>query len=167
MSASSPSWETLLASMRVFTRGSERAVHKPLLALMILARAQRGGPANVFRFRDLDPPLRDALQAFGPPRRAHRSEQPFWRLKEDGFWRIHDEERLSQGKPGVPSRRALLEADAAAEVPMALWDELRADPARVARLIQAVMKANWPVERHGELLSTLVFDLSLPDDDLV
>lgn len=163
MKQPSPTWETLLTSMRVSTRGAERAVHKPLLTLMILARAQRGGPANVFRFRDLDEPLRDALRVFGPARRAYRSEQPFWRLKEDGFWRIHDEERLRPAKPGVPSRRALLEADAAAEVPAALWDELRGDPARVAKLIQGVMQATWPAERHGELLSALVFALAMDD----
>lgn len=40
-------WETLIAGVNTWTRGTERAVHKPLLVLMILGRAQRGGPANV------------------------------------------------------------------------------------------------------------------------
>jgi putative restriction endonuclease len=153
-------WETLIAGIRTWTHGSDRAVHKPLLVLMILARAQRGGPANVFRFRDLDAPLRDALRAFGPPRKRYRSEQAFWHLKEDGFWVVPGEARLARLTGGAPpSRRRLLEEDAAAEVPPALWEELRREPARAARLIQGVLAAHWPAERHGEILARLVFDL--------
>ncbi len=156
----------MIAGMRVWSRGGERAVHKPLLVLMILARAQRGGPANVFRFRDLDEPLREALAAFGPVRKVYRSEYPFWYLKEDGFWVVHNEARLTELKrSGEPSRRLLLDEDAAAEVPVGLWDQLSGDPVRVARLIQVVAAANWPLEKRGELLSRVVFDLTIEDED--
>lgn len=163
-STMSTSWESWIAGMRVWSRGGARAVHKPLLVLMILARAQRGGPANVFRFRDLDGPLREGLASFAQGTKARRSELPFWRLREDGFWRVHDEARLAKGARGAPSRRALLDADAAAEVPIDAWEELRRDPARVARLIQAVVTAHWPLERRGEVLSRVVFDLEIEEE---
>lgn len=166
MSAASPPWESLIDSMRVPVRGGERGVHKALLTLIILARAQRGGPANVFRFRDLDEPLRAALAKLGPARKTHRSEVGFWRLAEDGFWVVRDQARLTKLTGGkTPGRRLLLEKDAAAEVPVALWEALRGDPARVARLIQRVMARHWAPERHGEVLAEVVFDMAVDEDD--
>jgi putative restriction endonuclease len=158
-------WETLIADMRVWSRGSERAVHTPLLVLMILGRAQRGGPANVFRFRDLDEPLREALRAFGPPRKSCRSELPFWRLKDDGFWMVHDEARLASLMKGAePSRRLLLAEDAAAEVPVALWEQLAEDPGRVARLVQKVLEMHWPAEVRGKVAAEVVLGLKVEED---
>jgi putative restriction endonuclease len=160
-----PTWETLIAGLGTWTRGAERALHKPLLVLMILGRAQRGGPANVFRFRDLDEPLREALQAFGPARKSYRSELPFWRLKEDGFWVVHHEARLAaRTRGGAPTRRLLLDEDAAAEVPVARWEELRAEPGRVARLVQTVLQAYWPAELRGRVAAEVVFGLRVEEE---
>lgn len=159
-------WETLIANVKTWSRGGERAVHKPLLVLMILGRAQRGGPANVFRFRDVEEPLREALRAFGPARKSYRAEVPFWRLKEDGFWVIQGEDRIaSLAKGGSPSRRLLLEEDAAAEVPATLWGELAGDPARVARLIQAVLEMGWsdPAVR-GRVAAEVVFGMKVDEE---
>ncbi|APR79784.1 Hypothetical protein A7982_05131 [Minicystis rosea] len=140
---------------------------RPLLALMILARAQRGGPANVFRFRDLDEPLRAALAAFGPPQEEHRAELAFWELRDDVFWVVHDEARIAQRAGDTPPSRALLvEEDAAAEVPEAAWEALRTDPGRTARLIHQVMTSTWPAERHGEILAELVFDFRIEEEAL-
>ena len=164
------SWESLIAGLcRSACEGDERtpAVDKLLLALMILARAQRGGPANVFRFRDLDAPLGEALAAFGPAGAGHTPEAAFWRLQEDGFWFVHDLATLvgAANGSGSPPRARLLEADAAAEVPAPLWDDLRNDPARVARLLHTVLAAHWPQERHGEILAKLVFDLQVDEEE--
>lgn len=138
------SWETLIVGVNTWTRGTERAVHKPLLVLMILGHAQRGEPANVFRFRSIDEPLRESLRAFGPSRKSYRSEYPFWYLKDDGFWVVHNEARLAALKRGrEPSRRLLPDEDAAAEVPRGLLEELSADPARVAGLVQKVLEMHW------------------------
>jgi len=158
-------WESLIAGMTTWSRGTERAVHKPLLVLMILGRAQRGGPANVFRFRDVDEPLREALRAFGPARKSYRAELPFWRLKEDGFWVVQDEARLSKLTNGsAPGRRLLLEEDAAAEVPRGMWDELAGDPARVARLVRGVLERHWPAEVRGQVAAEVVFGMKVDEE---
>jgi putative restriction endonuclease len=148
-----PSWETLITGVRVWTRGTKRAVHKPLLVLMILGRARRGG-SNVFRFEEVDEPLREALRAFGG---SPKSEYPFWYLKDDGFWVVRDEARLATLKRGSePSRKLLLEEDATAEVPLALWEDLAGDQARVARLVQTVVEANWPAEMRAAVVAQVV-----------
>lgn len=154
-------WETLIAGLRTGTRG---AVGKPLLVLMILGRAQRGGPANVFRFRDLDETLREALRAFGPPRKTYRSEHPFWHLKSDGFWVVQGEARLAKLMRGrEPSRRSLLDEDAAAVVPRETWDALVREPPRVARLVQRVLEI-WPAEVRGQVAAEVVMGLGFEEE---
>lgn len=159
MTSSSPPWETLIGNLRP-------PAPRRLLVLMILARAQRGGPANVFRYRDLDEPLRRALAAFGPGQRPRGAEQAFWRLRNDGFWRIHDEARLAGLSRGpVPSRRLLLAEDAAAEVPAPLWRALSGDAPRVARLVQAVLEGGFAPELRGAVLAEVVMGLGWEEDE--
>src|SRR5947209_206664 len=80
--ASASSWEELLSGVKLGKSGNECAVHKPLLILLILAQAQRGGP-NRFCFEDLARPLDEAIHRFGTAAQPGGSEMPFWHLKND------------------------------------------------------------------------------------
>ena len=51
--------------MRVWQRGDQRAVHKPLLVLYALARVGAGGAAMI-DWNDAEPKLKDLLDEFGP-----------------------------------------------------------------------------------------------------
>jgi hypothetical protein len=141
-----------------FVEGGSRVPGGGLLLLMILGRAQRGGPFNVFRFRDLDEPFAEAAAAFAAGSEA--APAAFWALREAGFWEVRGEARFA----AAPTREALLDADAAALVPAARWEELRSDPARTARLLKAVLVAGWPAEQHGRLLAEVVFDLRVDEE---
>ena len=46
-------WKSLLTSITTWKSGKIRAVHKPLLTLLLLARAQRGEP-NQVPFAEID-----------------------------------------------------------------------------------------------------------------
>jgi hypothetical protein len=146
-----PDWEA-------FVRAAAGVPAGPLLVLMILGRAQRGGPFNVFRYRDLDEPLGEAIAAFQAEGAAPSA---FWDLREAGFWEVRDEARFAGAH--APARQALLDGDAAAEVPTQRWEELRGDPARTARLLRSVLSRSWPAEVHGRLLAEVVFDLRVDE----
>ena len=62
-------WSSLVSNLGTWKRGSERAVHKPLLTLMLLARAQQGGTNHV-QYSEVAEALRRALREFGPPRKT-------------------------------------------------------------------------------------------------
>jgi putative restriction endonuclease len=64
-------WREALGSLHIWKDGSSRAVHKPLLSLLVIARAAARAE-NRFRFKELDAPLTSLLQEFGPPRKACR-----------------------------------------------------------------------------------------------
>src|SRR4051794_13124357 len=92
-----PTWQELVNNINVSKRGSERAVRKPLLLLMLLARAQQGQPREV-SFAEIDSPLQNLLQQFGPPRKSYDTELPFWHLQNDGFWVVRDADSLPKRK---------------------------------------------------------------------
>ena len=83
--------------------------------LLFIARAAAGAE-NTLRFRELDAPLTSLLQEFGPPRKAHHPEYPFWHLQTDGFWEIEGATVLPKMKDGNPSRGTLLQKDAAGQL---------------------------------------------------
>ena len=78
--------------INVWSRGSERAPHKPLLVLYALAQLALGEPRAI-AFRDVATKLRDLLKEFGPSRKSYHPEHPFWWLQTDGLWVVENADR--------------------------------------------------------------------------
>ncbi len=154
-----PTWSELIGNIGTWKRGKVRAVNKPLLILMILARAQRK-EANEVRFREIVGPLAQALRNFGPPRRALHPEYPFWYLQNDGFWDIRDAKQLLGESKSQPTLRTLVEADAVAVVPEVFWVELQRKPAQIAELAQTILDTFWPESIHDTIAAELDLDMS-------
>ena len=78
-------------ALRVWEKDGVRAPNKPLLLLLALAQIERGGSRWV-HFRTIEKPLHKLLVDFGPHRIGTKkgTNYPFWYLKNDGFWEIHD-----------------------------------------------------------------------------
>src|SRR5215213_7247598 len=75
-------------ALGVWSRGDQRAPHKPLLVLYALGRWSRGEMTDI-PFREVDADLTGLLKEFGPSRKLHHAEYPFWRLQNDGVWAVH------------------------------------------------------------------------------
>lgn len=102
--ASSKTLEQAIADITIWRKGEQRAPHKPLLLLYVLANYQQGH-ARLFDYRtEVHEQLLSLLERFGPQRKAHYSNMPFWRLKGggSGIFRI-----LSSVRPLVVSSRLL------------------------------------------------------------
>ena len=144
-------WDNIIKHLNVWKRRGERAPHKPLLLLMVLAHAQQK-KTNEFRFSDIDTPLRTLLREFGPTRKSYHPEFPFWHLQTDGCWTIADVDRLSHrmGKVQV-TRKELLTKDAVAHVPETLWQGLLRSPNLVQRIAQKILEEFWPASLHQSI----------------
>jgi putative restriction endonuclease len=156
-------WEELAGSLKVWKKGDEVAPHKPLLTLMLLARAQRG-ESNVVAFDEVEQPLARLLREFGPPRRSVHPEHPFWYLETDGFWHVHDRDSfLEPGKrrqgSQSPTKTALRHYHAVGEVPDLLWKQVQRDRALLARVARMLLDQFWPESVHDSLLQALGLDL--------
>jgi putative restriction endonuclease len=73
--------------LRRHTQNGERAVHKPLLALLILGRIARGQRAPV-TFAEIEPKLKELLADFGRPSAVNTPHNPFWHMQSDGIWQL-------------------------------------------------------------------------------
>jgi putative restriction endonuclease len=158
--ASKNTWEELLADMKPGRSGNESAVHKPLLVLLILAQAQRGGP-NEFFFENLAPYLDDGIHRFGTAQQPGGSEMPFWHLKNDGFWVVENEDALPRRSQGDrPLKSGLLGHKAKAHVPPELWADLAGDRQLIEKLAVQVLTRHWPQSEHGAILKHVGLEVS-------
>jgi predicted restriction endonuclease len=157
----SASWDALLDGMVVYKAHGEVAINKPLLVLMILAHAQRGGE-NTFRFRDMADDLTKALRDFGTDRKTVHPKYPFWHLQYDGFWEIEGADEIPvSGAAGSPTKKALLDSDVVGYVRPRLWEELRKNPDLVRQLARRLLVRFWPdTSLHSEIAKQL--GLTLP-----
>ena len=146
--------------IRVFQRGEQRAVHKPLLILLALARTAHGEP-RMTRFEDIEEPFKQLLTEFGPSSAASSRHYPFWHLKTDGLWQLDGPpdflNRAAGATPNLGELRKLHVAGGfAPEVDVAL----RSDPALRAQLAHQLLDAHFPETLHGDILSALGLDLN-------
>jgi putative restriction endonuclease len=150
------------ARLNVWTRGSERAPHKPLLVLYALGRFGRREPAEV-SFREAEPDLTRLLQDFGPPRRSHHPEYPFWRLQNDGLWKVESVGPLElRAGSSDPKKSELLERDARGRFSDEVLSALRRDPALVAVLARHLLDAHFPESLHADIASAVGLALDGP-----
>lgn len=148
-------WRQLLSDLHTWKRGSQRAVHKPLLTLMLIARAEAGLPAEV-RFAEIEEQLARYLREFGPTRRSYHPEFPFWHLQTDGFWKVGNPSGLRRKTGGnSPSRSTLLKAGATAAVPNDLWKALQRDSRLREELTSRLLNDFWPASQHPAIRSAL------------
>src|SRR5579871_2027328 len=80
-------WADRVTHLRQWTRGRERAPHKPLLLLYALGRFQRTGDSPIL-FSEAEAELGQLLKEFGPPRPTSPA-YPFHHLTNDGFWVVN------------------------------------------------------------------------------
>jgi putative restriction endonuclease len=94
-------------SLTVWRRGGERAPHKPLLVIYAIARLLRG-KTRMVEYAEVDRDLGKLLLEFGPPRQSVHPEYPFWRLQNDGVWKLSRAEALSTRRGNTDAKKSEL-----------------------------------------------------------
>lgn len=146
--------------IRVFQRGEQRAVHKPLLILMALARIAQGAPRLV-RFEDIDAPFKQLLTEFGPSSAPGSRHYPFWHLATDGLWQLEGPASLLNRPAGAtPNLGELRQLHVAGGFSPDVDAALRHDPALRAQLARQLLDAHFPETLHGDILGALGLDLN-------
>jgi predicted restriction endonuclease len=163
--------------IRVFQRGEQRAVHKPLLILLALARTAQDAPRMV-AFEDIEEQFKTLLGEFGPSSAAGSRHYPFWHLATDGVWQLDGPpDFLNRPPAATPNLGELRRLHIAGGFAPDMDAALRRDPALRAQLAHQLLDAHFPETLHGDILQALglalcalhhkVFDLGaftiLPD----
>ena len=164
MSLTRPQVLQAFDKIRVFQRGEQRAIHKPLLILLALARVAQG-QGRLVAFEDIDQPLQALLGEFGPSGAAKSRHYPFWHLATDHVWQLEGPPSVLNRPPGAtPNLGELRAHHVQGGFAPELDQALRQDPALRAQLAHQLLDAHFPDTLHGDILAALGLDLSIPAD---
>ena len=138
------------------TRG-QRAPHKPLLVLLALGRVARGEERLARYEQDIERPLTDLLERFGPPRKAIHPEYPFSRLPNDGLWEIPGRESLPATGQGDLHRSGLIKSAVTGGFPEPIYELLLSDSELVQQAAQALLYEHFPYSLHDDIRTAAGF----------
>ena len=141
----------LLTRLRVWSRTSVRAPHKPLLLLLAMGNLCRGQP-RLLPYRDIAARLVDLLARFGPYRDSHHPEQPFYRLPSDGLWELHGD-MPPETADGAPSHGNLLRSNVSAGFTEAVYSLLVVQPEALWAGAQYLLDRYFAESLHDDLVA--------------
>ncbi|MCK9202635.1 MAG: HNH endonuclease [Sterolibacterium sp.] len=149
--------------MRVWQRGDQRAVHKPLLVLFALARVGAGATAMI-DWNEAEPRLKELLDEFGPDGSANSRHYPFWHLQTDGLWQLEGPASILARPPSAtPTLTELRDKHVHGGFPPALREVLQRDPQLVATIAQRIVDAHFPESIRSEVLAAVGLSTDLSD----
>ncbi|MEV3926909.1 phosphorothioated DNA-binding restriction endonuclease [Actinomadura coerulea] len=147
-------WVERVTGVRRWSRGGERAPHKPLLLLYALGHYQRFGDAPMF-YSEVEKHLAGLLREFGPPRKTSPA-YPFHYLTSDGLWEVQTADGGGSPGPGVGDLRAQA---ARGRLTGELAAALRDDPRLLPQLCRAILDANFEPSLHDDICAAAGIDL--------
>lgn len=150
-------WVDRFVKVRQWSRGDERAPHKPLLLLYALGQFQRDGGLPIV-YSSAEEKLSQLLQEFGPPRKTNPA-YPFHHLTSDGLWRV----RTPHGEPSPGHSVIALRNGATGQLAPDLLEALRAQPDLLAGLARALLDANFEPSLHEDLCDAVGLSLKMAE----
>ena len=152
-----------LTSLRQYQGDGKRAPHKPLLVLLALGQFAETGSSSL-PWSVVEDRMQQLLAEFGPASsaRSGSAAYPFTRLRADGVW------HLSRDVPNDnvgPLAIAPIEGSFTAEIE----EDLRQDPAAVARVARRVVEQQFPMTLAPDVLLAVGLDpeIVLTDSSVV
>lgn len=161
--SASPSLHDRLRSrfenLTVWKRGDQRAPHKPLLVLYALGRLVQGD--RWLEFSEIEEDLSDLLIEFGPPRKNHHPEYPFWYLQSDGVWDVPEANALDipEGSSAPPKVTELREKGVRGGFPNEIYQACRDNPDVRREIVRLLLSSHFPFSLHEDITTAVGIDL--------
>ena len=146
-----------LGQVKFWRTHGQRAPHKPLLVLLALGRVARGEERLARYEQDIERPLTDLLERFGPPRKTIHPEYPFSRLSNDGLWEIPGGESLPATRQGDLHRSGLIKHAVTGGFPESIYELLLSNSELVQQAAQALLYEHFPYSLHDDIRTAAGF----------
>ena len=147
--------------LTVWKRGEQRAPHKPLLVLYALGRLLQGD--RWLLFSNIENDVKNLLIEFGPPRKSHHPEYPFWHLRSDKVWTVPEAEELEMRKSASnPPKTELREKEARGGFSDDVYQAFRASPAFRHDVVRLLLSSHFPSSLHEDIVAAVGLSLDEP-----
>lgn len=158
--ASIQSLQQAVTNITIWRKGEQRAPHKPLLLLYVLAGYQNGH-GRLFNYSsEIRDNLHGLLERFGPQRAQYRPDLPFWRLQGDGFWELKNAEHCStSGSSRQPPAGELVEHNVAGGFDEQHYALLIKSKNLIDSLAQQILETHFTESIQEELADELGFNI--------
>ncbi len=144
----------VVENLTVWSKGDQRAPHKPLLILYALGCWTRG--LTEIPYSDIEKDLTALLKEFGPPRRTAHPEQPFWRLQNDGLWLVTGVGALpTEAADRIPLLSELRRKGVRGRFTIDFQNVLRACPSLVSEIARMLLANSFPDSLHQDVLNAV------------
>lgn len=128
-----------------WSRSDQRAPNKPIMMVYVLSRYLQGHEQFFLYEEAFHKEVQDLLKRFGPQRSVYHPEYPFWRLKNDGFWMVNnDEECVSRKSNTDPSKKELIKHGVTAGFNDEAYAVLKGNEQLVIELIELILSESFP-----------------------
>ncbi|MFP4228974.1 MAG: phosphorothioated DNA-binding restriction endonuclease [Salinivenus sp.] len=150
--------------LTVWKRGDQRAPHKPLLALYAMGQLVKGN--RWLLFSDIEEDMEALLIEFGPPRKSHHPEYPFWHLQSDGVWVVPKADTLEMRKSASnPPKAELREKNAHGGFTDAVYRAFQHTPSFRREVARMLLSAHFPSSLHSDIADAVGLTLGPTDAD--
>ncbi len=151
----------LFERINVWSRGDERAPHKPLLILYALGKCSRGEDQLV-PYQEVDVALKSLLIEFGPPRKSFHTEYPFWRLRNDGIWVLKNAENVELRQSNTDAKKSeLIKYNVSGGFTDKIFNKLRNDQGLINEIARSLLEKSFPESIHEDILQVVGLDVSV------
>lgn len=151
-------------NLTVWKRGDQRAPHKPLLALYAMGQAAQD--TRWLLFSAIEDDMEALLIEFGPPRKSHHPEYPFWHLQSDDVWIVPEADSLEMRKSASnPPKTELREKDARGGFTKSVYDAFRNEPSFRREIAQMLLSAHFPSSIHSDIADAVGVSLGATTAD--
>ncbi|MUK68422.1 phosphorothioated DNA-binding restriction endonuclease [Aliivibrio fischeri] len=143
-------------------RGDQRAPHKPLMLLYALSQYKQGHE-RLFQFEnEVDNQVKELLGQYGPSRKSHRAEYPFWRLANEPapFWEIQNGEQCALSSQGDPRKTDLNKYNVMAGFDASSYQSLISNPKLIEKIVSKLIQDNFPETLQEELFVRFGFEVN-------
>ncbi len=153
--------EDLLQAVDQIRLGIHKGVHaphKPLLILYALGKFVRGN--KKFPYQAVHEDLTRLLREFGPRRKSHHPEYPFWRLQNDDLWEVESDGHMAPRKSNsdIPPKE-LREKNAIGKFAPEVEQILSASLDNVGSVTQRLLDMSFPSTLHEDILHAVGLSL--------
>lgn len=149
-----------VSNISIWRKGDQRAPHKPLLLLLTLSEYRKGHDRLFNYGNEIHQQLLELLVSFGPSRREHYPNMPFWRLARDGFWDLESHEEWSLQKNNKqPSKNELIKQNVLGGFNQESYQLLLHKPSLIDKLAQQILSKHFPENVQDIIANRLDFPL--------